>query len=63
MQRENSTHEDYLRHVAFMIAADLPENVTDARYVLALLHEIVDKFYTRPAPADLRVVMRKPDGS
>jgi hypothetical protein len=57
MRQSNDAHDNYLRHVAFMIASELPEDIRDARLVLAILHEIVDKFYApNDALVDLHVV-------
>jgi hypothetical protein len=64
MRQSNDAHDNYLRHVAFMIASELPENIRDARHVLALLHEIVDKFYApNEALVDLHLVRQTPGPS
>lgn len=49
--RDDPVHDQRLRRMALQIAAQLPEDIDDAEFVLVLASELLTKFFRDPLDA------------
>lgn len=61
MVSKNSANTGHIRHLAFQIVAQLPEDVADALLVLAYARRMIEQeFDLAPVAATLKIVKKEP---